>query len=320
MSTNIISSSTFTISMLLLLALLLSLTFRFCNTSKISYHLSKKTKQRLTALHAFALEGVQLTTLVFGLYHVYNILHIYNGTRALTMAALVRLLFSGAGHVMAVVAVDFIENVVTLGTICHPIQNQTLILTRKVPWPALTRLRSGKGEYAGALVRTRNGVPFFTHMGLQRRKRVILVHSIKPRRTSASFIDALPEMRFETLPVRMIAKEAKTSARRHSFPDDQLNTRPLLHDSRMKRLTSQVSETGTSIDTCGEADTPSHKPVRRRQPAQSKVSFERPGSSKGKVRTLVGTFEEEGSRSRERERAARGHVAPRWRPAGVRMR
>lgn len=197
----------------LFLTLLLSVTFRFVTTSTAISRISRTTRQRLTICHAFAIEGLQLLIAASTLYQLYfSILPTFNLSMALSVVRLLTLFFRNS---MAIFAIDFIDTFVVLGTIRHPVQLQTFVLTRKRLWPTLVRLWVLSGKSGP-------GMPLPKQGGMI---------SIARRCLGLQFVETIvllqPRTRKQRNPSKTAASRTlirTTSPRRNSFPYHLLNT------------------------------------------------------------------------------------------------
>lgn len=292
----------------LLLALLLSAAFRLTTATTAPLWARQTAKQRMMTFHAFAIEGLQVLIVASGVYQVYSTAT-PQATLESIITASVRLLASVIAHGIAVFGVDFIESLVILGTIRHPVQIQTFLLTREVLWPMLARsCVASSMEICGIPVPKGGSMVIVASkfFGVQHARNIVIMQKKMKirRRLSSGDVRTVEEMsRALTTPA--------TPMRRFSFPDDQLNTSPILRDSRTSHLTSMHKK--------ADKDTPSLQFRGRATTVPRKISFGSRGSSgsSSRVKTIVGNIE--GGSSQSRERAAKGHVAARWRPAGGRL-
>lgn len=296
------------IAFLLTLSLLLSTTFRFASTATATSRIDRRTHRGLTTVHAFALEGAQVAIVLAALWD-WSCIGFPHGGAA-------RLLASLALHAAAIYAVDVIETLVVLGRVRHPVQVQTFVLCRKRLWPALINLLRKEQSRVGLPAPKAGGVVVVARkgFGLWSVRKMVVVEGSKARRYSDG------ELRdgWETRP--WMPGSIGARARRHSFPDDQLNTRPLLFDARLLGVSHGVSP--VDAPACTE------QPRGRTSSTSTSPGKDDCATSTGRVRRIVGTIEGTGSPSRGRKKGresvgdkagverGRGHAAPRWRPAG----
>lgn len=215
------------------LAFLLSNTYRLTTTSYISSRFGIKTQNRLLAFHACGFEACQIAILCSGIWNILSWLPSLPAETHRFSALDIAHLASASIfiHYAAILVVDVFESADTLELLC---QGHTLLLTRTILWPMIVkRLAAMAGVGYGLRLPEHGPVALMVRdsfMLAAMPKSILLQRSGKHKE---SFDHAKA---FLSVP-------SKSIARRFSFPDEMLNTRPLaVEDSRLAQTRPAISE------------------------------------------------------------------------------